>query len=563
MLELYVIVAIICVLALGVIIGYSIGMKKRTVQEHDIDHKIEGGVPTHMLTDKTKQKMTFTSALYNNYPMVFATIDNKPVCYYNQLELYAFKTEAGIIFYKCGVENSKLTTKHPTPQKEANSRIRQSHGNLLCHHCYIVKLNIPMIGIQVGAILTMFEQIGHAIIGCMMQSIASGLHANIKIRAFSHNALSNYVVSSSESAECFTWTYDNYFINILNDKTAIEMTNIIAMICLNEFQTICNDLKICEIICNTCPKIDLNDNINKIIRDVSGYKTVCFNEALSIIRNKQYNSKIWLRNGFANIYKCDCEIDAYTHLVINIAWSHNLSDMMLNDISKILLNYELTYKMLFDHLNLYIYTYDMSEEPAIKNDLITHATSWINNINKSLTDTANIMQLQTFIYSCYINHCICILECGQKYTLNLQLRSIVHCIVIASTKLLIQYINIAYNHIPLIRKLFATLSAYIDVAAVLNDELNKSIIDSMICMCRNNTNMFVVVLEFTQKLLNNIYDKRNINNINTILTYICENLFTDGGPAYLNTYNSFSKLPLNNITSVMALYVTAWYKHHL
>lgn len=209
--SLLVIITIIFILCVGIIIGRCSVVYHSDNTPLNDDSRVRsmitrGGAATELLTDKIKRNLVFKPfALQNGLPcsMPCGYIDRGDVAFANHIEIYMWLYN-GFPFIKCGVEGSSIKNDYYDTKSEFNARlsanIRQS---AIAHSCVMLApSDVPHSGAYIGLCLTLYEQIGHALVAAYMHSISP----DYEITALSHTAVSTWPKSDpSNSGECFTF----------------------------------------------------------------------------------------------------------------------------------------------------------------------------------------------------------------------------------------------------------------------------------------------------------------------------------------------------------------------
>lgn len=198
---------IICVL-FAFILGAALTMCLMKYK-HTCQSITKGGAPTAFYT--SNQKMS-TTVLSNPSNPIFV-ISNESKRYNSHIEFYAFRPHInGIPMFKCGVE---AANKNPGDMEcEYNARVGKTCAKI-AHYYTNFYVRAPCSGINMGVLLTVAEQCGHAMIAILLHTLTQFITTNISqlypiiILCLSHDHLSSMYSISNSGSECYTYVVPN------------------------------------------------------------------------------------------------------------------------------------------------------------------------------------------------------------------------------------------------------------------------------------------------------------------------------------------------------------------
>ena len=199
---------VIVIIILVIIVLCLRNVMNRVLTVHAVpEYLAPGGAATAMLTDPLKAALIYGLASDMCVMIPNGSLAWKPNPVYNrQLEVYCWKTK-NQYFAKCGVLCEKLKNNKYNPMAEAESRLENAEHDMLIHIPLIYEpSDTTLPGLCIGAALTLYEQLGHA----MIWSLLTVLRPSEDVTAVSHTQLSDWPFCMAGSgAECFTHVHAN------------------------------------------------------------------------------------------------------------------------------------------------------------------------------------------------------------------------------------------------------------------------------------------------------------------------------------------------------------------
>lgn len=396
--------------------------------------------------------------------------------YYCQIEIYTFKANNNVIMFKCGVEAEIIiqyvngTTSY-NPKYECDARIgKNKYHKVLGHYCFQIIFPESTKGHVIGSILTACEQIGHAVVATSMHNCVDGTY---NVLSFSHDNLLNIHLVANDSAECFAWTMNDIFVNVVDQNNAKMLLTAIKKVYVDCLKLL---LKSFNIICtykvvDSCDTNIYDAQFNELPEDIVKYVQCCAEQAQYFIThgyNGNYINNInWSKNGFCNFLSS-------TGISWNIpANSYNVNVYITRDKGD--LNILTTYK-------------DIIRNPYIECD--------DTMISTTLTNIFDILS-QTNSYNDYISAIVILIEIMKKLKNNdIPQRKNIICEMTHIVLTLyegLHYIIFDYEFIDkvivLMNLLVKSYNYYDDSIIINNNIYNEHTINSAIMSTINSDNV--------------------------------------------------------------------------